>query len=349
MKHKMKEKDAILIAGVLGVLVMALLFRVWSPMIWGTDPGATGGAVSDNGTSSGVSPSGVWAETASEGGVSAAGTGSGNSAVSGAAASAPGQTVLATGIVTDPSGKTLETRFSTPSGYERTEEGGDSFASYVRNYPLKKDGSKVKLYNKKRKDNQDAHIAVFKLPIENEDLQQCADSVIRMYAEYFYATGQFERISFRLADGFQADYTRWREGFRFQPGSAGTIWVGGSEPYDGSYENFKKYIRMVFAYAGTVSMIQETKKTSLKKLQVGDVFIQSGSPGHVVMVADVCENAEGKKAFLLAQGYMPAQQFHLLKNPAHEDDPWYYAEEVSYPFETPEYTFRKGSLRHLEY
>jgi hypothetical protein len=106
---------------------------------------------------------------------------------------------------------------------------------------------------------------------------------------------------------------------------------------------------MVFAYAGTVSMKQESQKTTLKKLQVGDIFIQSGSPGHVVMVADICENAEGKKAFLLAQGYMPAQQFQLLKNPAHEDDPWYYEDEVTYPFQTPEYTFEKGSLRHLEY
>ena len=90
------------------------------------------------------------------------------------------------------------------------------------------------------------------------------------------------------------------------------------------------------------------KNTSVWYL-VGDIFIQSGSPGHVVMVVDISENLEGKKAFLLAQGYMPAQEFHLLKNPLHEDDPWYYEEEVTYPFETPEYTFKKGSLRHPGY
>ena len=67
------------------------------------------------------------------------------------------------------------------------------------------------------------------------------------------------------------------------------------------------------------------------------------------MVVDLCENADGKKAFLLAQGYMPAQQFHVLKNPAHEDDPCYYEEEVTYPFHTPEYTFQKGSLKRLNY
>ena len=46
---------------------------------------------------------------------------------------------------------------------------------------------------------------------------------------------------------------------------------------------------------------------------------------------------------------MPAQEFHLLVHPAHKEDPWYYEEEISYPLETPEYSFGKGSLRRLMY
>ena len=56
-----------------------------------------------------------------------------------------------------------------------------------------------------------------------------------------------------------------------------------------------------------------------------------------------------EKAFLLAQGYMPAQEFHVLKNPLHEDDPWYYVSELSYPLRTPEYTFNEGSLMRPGY
>ena len=77
--------------------------------------------------------------------------------------------------------------------------------------------------------------------------------------------------------------------------------------------------------------------------------LYAGSPGHVVMVVDVCRSSDGKKAFLLGQGFMPAQEFHLLKNPLHEDNPWYYLEEVSYPLQTPEYSFKKRSFRRLEY
>ena len=245
------------------------------------------------------------------------------------------------------SGKTLKKRILVPNGYKRTKCKTDSLGDFLRNYSMKKDGSKVRLYDGSEKGNQNAHVAIFKLPIEAEDLQQCADSVMRVYAEYFWKTGQEERIKFHFVDGFLADYVSWRDGGRIQAGGT-TSWVN-SASYDASYQNFKKYLRMVFAYAGTLSMEAESRKIDISRLRIGDVFLKGASPGHVVMVVDVCKNAEGKKAFLLAQGYMPAQEFHLLKNPRHEEDPWYYEEEVIYPFETPEYTFEEGSLRRLKY
>ena len=55
-------------------------------------------------------------------------------------------------------------------------------------------------------------------------------------------------------------------------------------------------------------------------LQPGDVFIKGGSPGHAVIVVDVAIYTQtGKKVFLLAQSYMPAQQIHILVNPATVD------------------------------
>lgn len=245
-------------------------------------------------------------------------------------------------------GKNLQERIVPPSGFERTKEKRDSLTTFLREYPLKKAGKPVLLYNGEEKGNQDAHVAVFKLPLEKEDLQQCADSVMRVYAEYFWKTGQKERISFRFVDGFQAKYSKWRSGYRIRAGESRSFWVSGGAR-DDSYDNFKKYLRMVFAYASTLSMEQESKKIKLSEVAAGDIFLNAGSPGHVVMVVDVCSSADGKRAFLLGQGYMPAQEFHLLKNPLHEDDPWYYPDEVSYPLQTPEYSFEKGSFRRLKY
>ena len=42
---------------------------------------------------------------------------------------------------------------------------------------------------------------------------------------------------------------------------------------------------------------------------------------------------------------MPAQEFQIIKNPLHGDDPWYYAAELNYPLVTPEYVFNEGSLK----
>ena len=246
------------------------------------------------------------------------------------------------------SGKTLETRILAPKGYNRETATANSLASFIRNYPMKDDGSEVLLYNGTPKGNQTAHVAVFKLPIENYDLQQCADSVMRMYAEYFWNTKQYDKISFHFVSGFEAKYSKWIQGYRIKISGNNVNWVK-QTGRDTSYESYKEYLKIVFSYASTLSMEKESKTIGIEDIQVGDIFIKGGSPGHVVMVVDVCVNDEGKKAFLLAQGYMPAQEFHVLNNPKHSDDPWYYVDEVTYPLSTPEYSFDEGSLKRPNY
>lgn len=248
----------------------------------------------------------------------------------------------------DPDGMTVETRILPPEGYSRTTSEAGSLTEYLRSYALKEDKSPVLLYNGRKKGNQNAHQAVLTLPIEDIDLQQCADSIMRIYAEYYYSTGQPERIAFHFTNGFLAEYTRWRDGERISVNGNDVQWVPGGA-YDDSYETFTEYMKIVFCYAGTLSMASESSEISLAQAEVGDVFIKGGSPGHVVMIIDVCENPTGGRAFLLAQGYMPAQEFHILKNPMHEDDCWYYEEEISFPLHTPEYVFDEHSLCRLEY
>lgn len=249
----------------------------------------------------------------------------------------------------DPEGMTVETRISTPEGYSRIDTIDDvNFTNFVRNYPVKEDGSPVLLYNGSQKGNQSAHVAVLELPIEAEDLQQCADSIMRIYAEYYYTTGQYDKIKFHFVNGFLAEYSKWREGYRISFNGNDANWVQ-SAGFDDSYACFQKFMRIVFSYAGTLSMENESESISFEEAQVGDVFLKGGSPGHVVMILDICENEQGERAYLLAQGYMPAQEFHILKNPLHENDPWYYESEITYPLHTPEYTFPEGSLKRLSY
>ena len=63
---------------------------------------------------------------------------------------------------------------------------------------------------------------------------------------------------------------------------------------------------------------------SIQNLQIGDMLIIGGFPGHVIMIADIAQNDQGERLFLFIQGNTPAQSIHLLKN---LDDtsisPWY--------------------------
>lgn len=248
----------------------------------------------------------------------------------------------------NPAGTTVQERILPPESYSRTPAETGSLTEFLRSYALKEDGSPVLLYDGRQKGNQSAHQAVLTLPLEERDLQQCADSVMRVYAEYYYRTGQPERIAFHFTNGFLAEYTRWRAGERISVNGNQVRWVSGGS-YDDSYENFVKYMRTVFCYAGTLSMTTECSEIALSQADVGDVFLKGGSPGHVVMIVDSCENESGRRAFLLAQGYMPAQEFHILKNPLHDGDCWYYEEEITYPFRTPEYVFDEHSLCRPDY
>jgi hypothetical protein len=97
---------------------------------------------------------------------------------------------------------------------------------------------------------------------------------------------------------------------------------------------------------GSASLSKQLKPVnSFSQIQPGDVLIRGGFPGHAVIVMDVAVNALGKKIYLLAQSYMPAQDIHVLKNPMNTDlSPWYEVNEDNI-ITTPEYTFTQHELR----
>lgn len=242
-----------------------------------------------------------------------------------------------------PEGDTLEKRINTPDGYKRLSSSEGELTSFLRNLCLKPDGSPVLLYDGTEKGYQDGHIAVFTLDTGDRDLQQCADSIIRVYAEYYWSLGDYDKIAFHLTNGFLMEYTKWRDGNRLVVDGNHVSW-NKTRGYDDSYEAFRNYLEMVFAYAGTLSLSQECKAIPAEEIKPGDLFLQGGSPGHCILVADIAEDLSGHRCYLLAQGYMPAQDFHILKNPLHEEDPWYYEEELVFPLDTPSWSFEEGSL-----
>ena len=208
-------------------------------------------------------------------------------------------------------------------GFRRVKVEKGSFAEFLRNYKLKDDWN-LYYYNGKEVENQFGGYAVLDIDIGTRDLLQCADAVMLLRAEYLYSQKRYKEIHFNALSGKKMDYVSW---------------VGG----DYSYAKFRKYMDYVFAYANTASLEKELKPRDIKDVEIGDVFITSGNPGHAMIVVDMAMDKDGNRALLFAQGMMPAQSVHVVTNLEHrEDTPWYMIDkylEWSTLFIFPDYVF----------
>lgn len=241
----------------------------------------------------------------------------------------------------------LKDRYLTPEGYTRIEAEEGSFGEFLRNSKLEPYGSKVKYYNGSTKDKSNVYDSVFDVEIGDRDLHQCADAVMLLRAEYLYANGRYDEINFHFVDGFEANYGKWMNGYRIKVGNPTSYYKKAS--YSNTYENFRSFMDMVFAYSSTLSLEKELKSTKVEDMKIGDVFIKGGSPGHCVIVVDMAENKEtGQKIFMLAQSYMPAQQTQLLVNRNEPSlSPWY-SLDFGDTLYTPEWTFDSEQLKSFE-
>lgn len=248
----------------------------------------------------------------------------------------------------NPAGQILLTRIRPPQGFHRTSSTDSSFAFYLRHLPLKPHGSEVLLYNGERKPNYDIYDAVVDLYIGTRNLHQCADAIMRLRAEYLWTNAEYDRIHFNFTNGFCCEYTEWMKGKRIVISGNSASWRQIADSSN-SYDDFWNYMEIIFSYAGTLSLAEELEPVNLDDIQIGDVFIQGGSPGHAVIVVDMAINiTTGEKIFLLAQSYMPAQEIQILKNPNDTTiSPWY-STDFSDNLVTPEWIFKKTHLKRFQ-
>lgn len=241
----------------------------------------------------------------------------------------------------------LKKRIAPPDGYSRKACETGSFCDWLRNVPLKPEGSKVHYYNGDIKHHAQ-HYAVLDLDTGRRDLQQCADAVMRLKAEYHYANRDYANIHFNYTSGHKVSFDDWRKGRKPIVKGNKVSFTNSSGEADNSYRNFRRYMTQIFSYAGSLSLSKELKAVDLSQIQVGDVFIVGGLPGHAVMVMDVAENNDGEKKFLLAQSYMPAQDMHILINPKRADKSPWYSTDIQTALYTPEWTFDLDDLKRFK-
>ena len=240
---------------------------------------------------------------------------------------------------------TLTTRLAPPPGFHLRAVAPGSFEAYLGGLPLAAKGTPVKSY---RGDvivagDDPRVVAVTTLDVGTRDLQQCADALLRLHAEYKFAANDDAALSYRAASKFPMPFSRWITGERLVAKGNDLAWAPARGATGRTHANLRSWLDTVFNYANTVSIQRDASVVSRADVRAGDFFVQGGWPGHAVLVLAVAENAAGEKRALLGQSYMPAQSFQVL---AQNGDPWFslQGDEIATPFWRP---FGWADLRRM--
>jgi hypothetical protein len=215
--------------------------------------------------------------------------------------------------------ETIQTRFIPAPGYKRVPVEPGSYAAWLRSLPLLPENSPLKDYRgRNRKTAQDTSLAAV-VDLNIHKLEQCMDIIIRLRAEFLYATKRMDDIVFLMPDRSELKWSDWRQGLRPHQ-------LGWSFPLrltakpDDSREALDSYLNCLFNYSDTQTYYFGLDSVKREEVQIGDFIVKKGKKGHVVVIVDLAQDQHGEMVGLIAQGDTPACQLHILRY--RPNNPW---------------------------
>jgi hypothetical protein len=191
---------------------------------------------------------------------------------------------------------------------------------------------------------QQKHTSIVDYDIGNRDLQQCADALMRLRAEYLFSQQRFAEIHFHFTSGHDYSFPDYCQGKRPVP-DGNTIRFISVSPVAVSHQSLRRYLDIVYTYAGTISLSRELRNTD--RFTIGTVVITPGSPGHCFIIVDEAITASGDTVYKLVEGYSPAQSIYILQN-LEEPQLGYWHRLWKGPIQTATYTFENYQLKKIE-
>jgi hypothetical protein len=121
----------------------------------------------------------------------------------------------------------LEVTLAPPSGYTRVAVEPGSFGAWLRGLPLRPEGTPVRDFQGGQvlAGDDPRLAAVAELDVGSLNLQQCADTIIRLHAEWLWAQNQKERIAYRFTSGDLASWPRYAAGERAKISGSKVKWA----------------------------------------------------------------------------------------------------------------------------
>ncbi len=224
-----------------------------------------------------------------------------------------------------------------------------SFGAFLRSLPLLPENTPVVDYTGRPLYDGGHHTniaAVVDIDVGDRDLQQCADAVVRLHAEWRFSSGDRD-VAYRAASGTPLSYKRWLAGDRAVLEHGKLVVRPGGRASNDEHRAYRAWLDEVFAWTNTAALERDAPNVALSAALPGDFFVMSGRPfGHAVLLLDLATDQRGNLALLLGQSFMPAQSIHVLR--PSRDEVWFVmpetASEVRTPFWRP---FPASALRRF--
>lgn len=217
-----------------------------------------------------------------------------------------------------------------------------SWAYFLQHLPQEQ--SPVKDFRGNAVPNGEKAFAVVPYDVGTRDLQQCADALMRLRAEYLFSRRRYNDISFHFTSGHLYSFRDYCNGKRPVVAGASVQFVQGA-PVAVTHQSLRRYLDVVYAYAGTISLAKELKPADA--FEIGTVVIIPGSPGHCFMLTDEAVDADGERLYKLVEGYTPAQSIYVLRNTTEPAlGPWHRLGNGE--IVTASYRFTSYSLKKFE-
>ena len=159
--------------------------------------------------------------------------------------------------------------------------------------------------------DQSKHVAIINYDVGTRDLQQCADALMRLRAEYLFSQKRYNEIGFHFTNGDFYSLLDYCNGKKPRPAGQDVDFFY-STPQLINAQSLRRYLDLVYTYAGTISLANELKGCS--EFAIGTVVVTPGSPGHCFIISNEATTSSGEKLYKLVEGFTPAQSIYVLKN-----------------------------------
>ncbi|RYZ57354.1 MAG: hypothetical protein EOO14_11085, partial [Chitinophagaceae bacterium] len=157
-----------------------------------------------------------------------------------------------------------------PSPVKRIEiTDKESWLYFLQNLP-EKEGAIVD-YKGQAVADQEKMFSLLNYDVGKRDLQQCADALMRLRAEYLFARQRYEEIRFHFTNGTLYTFKAYVSGLR-PVASGSSVRFITTQPALYTHAHLRSYLDLVYAYAGTISLAGELK--SIDAFTIGTVILK---------------------------------------------------------------------------